>query len=68
MFKQINGGVTAAKGFLAAGAEANVKYKNRKDNDSMMAMNAETQAVYAKYGVSPSGSCVQLLIQILREL
>ena len=27
----INGGVTAAKGFLAAGAEANVKYKNRKD-------------------------------------
>ena len=40
------------------------KYKNRKDNDSMMAMNAETQAVYAKYGVSPSGSCVQLLIQM----
>ncbi|MCI8772575.1 MAG: YidC/Oxa1 family membrane protein insertase [Lachnospiraceae bacterium] len=40
------------------------KYKNKKDNDSMMAMNAETQAVYAKYGVSPSGSCVQLLIQL----
>lgn len=40
------------------------KYKNRKDNDSMMAMNAETQAVYAKYGVSPSGSCIQLLIQM----
>ena len=40
------------------------KYKNKKDNDSMMAMNAETQAVYAKYGVSPSGSCVQLLIQM----
>ena len=35
------------------------KYKNRKDNDSMMAMNQETQAVYAKYGVSPTGSCVQ---------
>lgn len=29
--KQITGGVTAAKGFLAAGAEAGVKYKNRKD-------------------------------------
>ena len=29
-----------------------------------MAMNAETQAVYAKYGVSPSGSCIQLLIQM----
>lgn len=40
------------------------KYKNKKDNDSMMQMNAETQAVYAKYGVSPSGSCVQLLIQM----
>ena len=40
------------------------KYKGKNDNDSMMAMNAETQAVYAKYGVSPSGSCVQLLIQM----
>lgn len=40
------------------------KYKNKKDNDSMMAMNQETQAVYAKYGVSPSGTCVQLLIQM----
>lgn len=30
----------------------------------MMAMNEETRAVYAKYGVSPSGSCVQLLIQM----
>lgn len=40
------------------------KYKNRRDNDSAMQMNAETQAVYAKYGVSPSGSCVQLLVQM----
>ena len=40
------------------------KYKNKKDNDSMMAMNQETQAVYAKYGVSPTGSCVQLLVQM----
>ncbi len=40
------------------------KYKDRKDNDSMMAMNQETNAVYAKYGVSPTGSCVQLLIQM----
>ena len=29
--KQIEGGVTAAKGFEAAGAEAGVKYQNRKD-------------------------------------
>lgn len=40
------------------------KYKDKKDNESMMAMNMETKAVYAKYGVSPSGSCVQLLIQM----
>ena len=39
------------------------KYQNKKDNNSMMAMNEETQAIYAKYGVSPTGSCVQLLIQ-----
>ena len=40
------------------------KNKNKKDNDSMMAMNEETQAVYAKYGVSPTGSCLQLVIQM----
>ena len=40
------------------------KYKNKKDQASMAAMNEETQAVYKKYGVSPSGSCVQLIIQM----
>ena len=40
------------------------KYKDKKDNDSMMAMNQETQAVYKKYGVSATGSCVQLIIQM----
>lgn len=40
------------------------KYKGRSDNDATMAQNAEIQAVYAKYGVSPTGSCVQLLIQM----
>ena len=40
------------------------KYKNKKDNESMAAQNQEIQAVYAKYGVSASGSCVQLLIQM----
>lgn len=40
------------------------KYKNKKDSESTMAQNQEVQAVYAKYGVSPSGSCVQLLIQL----
>ena len=40
------------------------KYENKKDQESQMAMNQEIQAVYAKYGVSPMGSCVQLLIQM----
>ena len=40
------------------------RYAGKKDNESMMAMNQETKEVYAKYGVSPTGSCVQLLIQM----
>ena len=36
------------------------KYKGTKDPDQMQAMQQETNAVYAKYGVSPSGSCLQL--------
>lgn len=40
------------------------RYKGKKDNDSMTRMQQETQAVYAKYGVSPTGSCLQLLIQM----
>ena len=40
------------------------KYKDKKDQDSMVRMNEETKAVYRKYGVSPSGSCVQLAIQL----
>lgn len=40
------------------------KYKNKKDQASMQKMNEETQMVYQKYGVSPTGSCVQLLINM----
>ncbi len=40
------------------------KYQGKTDQDSLMRMNSETQLVYKKYGVSPSGSCVQLLIQM----
>ena len=40
------------------------KYAGKQDQASMMAMLDETKAVYAKYGVSPSGSCVQLIIQM----
>lgn len=40
------------------------KYEGKKDQASMMKQQEETQAVYDKYGVSPMGSCLQLLIQM----
>ena len=40
------------------------KYKGRRDEVAQMAMNNETQMVYDKYGVSPMGSCGQMLIQM----
>ncbi len=42
----------------------NNRYKDKKDNESAMAMQMETKAVYDKYGVSPTGSCVQMIIQM----
>jgi YidC/Oxa1 family membrane protein insertase len=40
------------------------KYKDKKnDQDAMLKMQAETKAVYEKYGTSQMGGCVQLLIQ-----
>lgn len=40
------------------------KYKGKKDQESVMKQNEEINAVYQKYGVSPTGSCVQLLVQM----
>ena len=40
------------------------KYKGKKDQESVNRMNEETRAIYDKYGVSPTGSCVQLAIQM----
>ncbi len=40
------------------------KYQGKKDQDSQMAMNNEIQAVYGKYGISPTGSCLFLFIQM----
>ena len=40
------------------------KYKNKRDQVSMQKMQEETSMVYQKYGVSPTGSCVQLLITL----
>lgn len=38
------------------------KYKDKKDQVSMMKMNEETKAIYEKYGSSPTGGCLQLLV------
>lgn len=40
------------------------KYKGKTDQASMLKSQEETKAVYDKYGTSPSGSCLQLLIQM----
>ena len=40
------------------------KYKDKKDNESMLKMQEETKEVYAKYGTSMSAGCVQLIIQM----
>jgi len=40
------------------------KYKGKTDNDSMMKMKVETDAVYEKYGTSMTGGCLQLIIQM----
>ena len=45
--------------------EIQKKYKGRTDHVSMQKMNEETKMVYAKYGVNPAGSCVQMAISML---
>lgn len=40
------------------------KYKGKDDQQSMMMMQAETRAVYEKYGTSMMGGCLPLLIQM----
>lgn len=40
------------------------KYKGKRDQASMQAMNEETSLVYQKYGISPTGSCLPLLFQM----
>ena len=40
------------------------KYKGKKDQASMQAQQEETQMIYDKYGVSPTGSCIQMAIQM----
>ena len=40
------------------------KYQGRKDNESMQMQQEEIKQVYDRYGVSTTGSCVQLLLQM----
>jgi len=40
------------------------KYKGKKDEESLRRQQAETQAVYSKYGASPMGGCLPLLISL----
>lgn len=40
------------------------KYKGKKDEVSLRKQQEETQAVYAKYGTSPMGGCLPLLISL----
>jgi len=42
----------------------NAKYKGKRDQESMQKMQLETQAVYEKYGASPTAGCLPLLIQL----
>ena len=40
------------------------KYKGKTDQASMIAQQEETKEIYAKYGTSATGGCLQLLIQM----
>ena len=40
------------------------KYANKKDQASMLKQQEELQIVYEKYGVSPTGGCLPMLIQM----
>lgn len=40
------------------------KYRDKKDNASIAKMNEETKAVYEKYGTSPTGGCLTMIIQL----
>lgn len=44
--------------------EIQKKYKNRKDQDSMVKQNEEIQAVYEKYGTKMTAGCLTSFIQL----
>ncbi|MDO4170878.1 MAG: YidC/Oxa1 family membrane protein insertase [Lachnospiraceae bacterium] len=40
------------------------KYRNRRDNASMLKQQEEMNALYEKYGASPTAGCLPLLVQM----
>lgn len=40
------------------------KYKGKKDEASIRAQQAETQAIYEKYGTSPTGGCLPMFVSM----
>lgn len=44
--------------------EIRKKYKGKNDQVSVQKLNEETKLVYEKYGSSPSGQCLPLLVQM----
>ena len=40
------------------------KYRDKRDNASALKMNEEMKAVYEKYGTSPTGGCLTMIIQL----
>lgn len=40
------------------------KYQGKRDQASMQKMQEETQMVYDKYGISPTGGCLSMFIQL----
>ena len=40
------------------------KYQGKRDEASVRKMQAETSAVYEKYGTSPTGGCLYMIIQL----
>lgn len=41
------------------------KYKGKKDNASMQAQQEEMQALYKKYGTSPAGGCLPMIVTMI---
>ncbi len=41
------------------------KYRDKKDQESMLAMQQEQNAIYKKYGTSPTSGCLPMIIQMI---